>query len=700
MSTRLTLLLYAYLSVAPNPVGVNQNLFVNFWLNFPPPTGDYWDNYKVTVTKPDGKNQTLSLGARSSSDAVGGSWSTYTPTTIGNYTFVFEFPGQQIRTNYFEPGPRDTVTITVQEQAVPYAPDTPLSTGYWKRPIESVNGLWYQISGNWLGLAASTFAATRMSNADGNFNPYTTAPEHCPHNLDKSPEAFGGLIGGEFGGTQTSNYYSTSQYEPKFAPIIMNGILYYTAYPGSSTYGTGWIAVDIRTGEVVWTKDTNEVLRCGQTYNYISPNQYGALAYLWSVPLSSAGFMAGGSNMSMSDAMTGNKILTIMGCSSTMSSTLAEAADGSLIGYFTNGTGVNQKLYMWNSSMAINQRSQMWRPTLNGVISFNRGIMWSKPVAYNVWGVSISNLGISKVASDVILMMGFASRRIGTATYWQAGWQIEAAYGAIDGHQLWGPVNRTEEPWTRIYMGPAGWGVYTEYVGETMHWYGYSFTTGEQLWGPTEPDANAWSYYGIQYVPAYGNFYCYDFGGHVSAYNLQTGEKLWSWNTGSSGYETPYGVWTLWTFSCGTVADGKFFCPEGHMYSPPLYHGAQQLALNTTTGKPVWSILSFDVTSAPAVADGYMVTLNAYDNQIYCYGKGQTVTTVTAPLTSAVVGHSVTITGSVTDQSPGAEGTPAISDENMTSWMEYQYMQQPKPENVFGVNVTLTASTLTVTRKT
>ena len=29
------------------------------------------------------------------------------------------------------------------------------------------------------------------------------------------------------------NYWSTSQYEPKFAPIIMQGILYYTMYPGS-----------------------------------------------------------------------------------------------------------------------------------------------------------------------------------------------------------------------------------------------------------------------------------------------------------------------------------------------------------------------------------------------------------------------------------------------------------------------------------
>ena len=30
-------------------------------------------------------------------------------------------------------------------------------------------------------------------------------------------------------------------------------------------------------------------------------------------------------------------------------------------------------------------------------------------------------------------------------------------------------------------------------------------------------------------------------------------------------------------FSVGTVADGKLFVPEGHMYSPPLFHNAQQL---------------------------------------------------------------------------------------------------------------------------
>ena len=30
------------------------------------------------------------------------------------------------------------------------------------------------------------------------------------------PAAFGGLVGGEFGGTDTSNFYAPQQYQPKF----------------------------------------------------------------------------------------------------------------------------------------------------------------------------------------------------------------------------------------------------------------------------------------------------------------------------------------------------------------------------------------------------------------------------------------------------------------------------------------------------
>ena len=58
-------------------------------------------------------------------------------------------------------------------------------------------------------------------------------------------------------------------------------------------------------------------------------------------------------------------------------------------------------------------------------------------------------------------------------------------------------------------------------------------------------------------------------------------------------------------------------------------------------------------------ADGYIVGLNLYDNQIYAYGKGPSTTTVDVKDNVATIGGSVLITGTVTDQSPGAKAKVA-----------------------------------------
>jgi len=59
-------------------------------------------------------------------------------------------------------------------------------------------------------------------------------------------------------------------------------------------------------------------------------------------------------------------------------------------------------------------------------------------------------------------------------------------------------------------------------------------------------------------------------------------------------------------------------------------------------------------------------------------------------------GSSVLIEGSVTDIAAGTTATasrlvskrrPAVSDDSMTAWMEYVYMQMPKPTNTLGVDV-------------
>jgi hypothetical protein len=92
-----------------------------------------------------------------------------------------------------------------------------------------------------------------------------------------------------------------------------------------------------------------------------------------------------------------------------------------------------------------------------------------------------------------------------------------------------------------------------------------------------------------------------------------------------------------------------------------------------------------------AIADGYLVNANGLDGITYCYGKGKSQTTVSAPSTEVMVGQKFTITGTVLDMSPAQEGTAAVSDESMSDWMQYLHMQASKPTNATGVSVTLTA---------
>jgi hypothetical protein len=737
---------YSFCSVSPNPIGVGQQVNVNFWVNIPPPTasaqyGDRWHNMTVKVTKPDGTTQTL---GPFTSDATGGTHTTFTPATTGNFTFQMIFGGETLAGanlpvgtppgpwvgDYFLPSSSNIFTLTVQEESIGFPPTVPLPTQYWTRPIYGENNEWYQIGGNWLGFGMSTFAATGMYNTTGNYNPYTKAP-NTAHILWTKPEAFGGMIGGEFGNSETSNYYSTSQYEPKFAPIIMQGILYYTIYPGASTYPEGWVAVDLRTGQTLWTKTdaevNDEVLRCGQILNEITPNQYGAEAYLWAIPASGAGFGGSPSYMSMYDAMTGKWILNITG---SQSMTITEDKYGDLIGYYLNTTidfvtgDLSASLTMWNSTRCINLNvfnygggepvpdQWMWRPPQGGQLDFSLGNQWSVPLPLNdtsgnslvymaeMFGFTFPAyyLYLMGVQSDVVLMQG--SNYADVAGLYQPGWVEEAGFSAIDGHKLWGPLNRTETPFSIIYSGDvwSGSGAYVELDESALSITGYSLTTGQKLWGPTKlSNVSPFSTLGANAIVANGYIQIWLYGGDVYSFNIQTGALRWEYHTPPAGYESPYGRNSIWTFTVGSIADGKLFVPEGHMYSPPLYHNAKQLALNLTTGEVVWSIDAFDVTSGPAISDGVMVTLNAYDNQIYAYGKGPSKVTVTTSGVGVATSTPVVISGTVTDISAGSQqqamaanfpnGLPCVSDESMSEWMMYVYMQQPYPANITGVPI-------------
>ena len=433
-----------------------------------------------------------------------------------------------------------------------------------------------------------------------------------------------------------------------------------------------------------------------------------------------------GTTYSMYDAMTGDYILSIVNCSAL---TLLEDSSGDLTGYYVNATNPNvPTLNFWNATRAIllNQPAQyygqtsanawFWRPPSNGIIPFADGIQWTVPIATNIAGVPFpqtfannvylnTTLAVSGscIENNVILMTDSS----GIAGGFQAGFIIEAGYAADTGQQLW-ITNRTETPYTRTVTLPATAGVYGEVNLDTATATGYSMTTGALVWGPIAlPNSNPYdSIGGYQYISANGICYLWGFGGTIYAINMATGTIVWSTTTaqisGPSGTDTPYGVWPLWTFTVGTVADGMLFVPEGHQYSPPMFRGSHFLAINITNGQPVWDILGFNIESPPAVSDGVMTTLNCYDNQIYGYGMGPSKVTVTAPSMGITTSTPITITGTVTDISAGSQqeavaanfpnGLPCVSDTSMTPFMEAVYEQQAMPHNITGVPVTISVT--------
>jgi outer membrane protein assembly factor BamB len=149
------------------------------------------------------------------------------------------------------------------------------------------------------------------------------------------------------------------------------------------------------------------------------------------------------------------------------------------------------------------------------------------------------------------------------------------------------------------------------------------------------------------------------------------------------------------------IADGKIYAySTEHSPSQPLWRGAYMRCINASNGVELWKLsLWANPNPGLAIADGYLVSLNTYDEQIYCIGKGPSATTVSASPKVSVHGNSVLLEGTVIDTAAGTKqleqaarfpnGVPAISDEDQQAWMEYVYEQQPRPTEAVGVQVTL-----------
>jgi len=709
---------FLFVSLSPNPVGVNQIVYVAATFSRPTPTaegygGDWYENVTIEVVDPSGHKTVMGPYL---TGMVGGVAITYVPSMVGEYTFQAFYPGEvldlinpselggdplrgwnrHLNGSYLMPAESEIMTLTVQEEPVEPIYQTPsLPDEYWTRPIYATNWDWGELGANWFGIGGSG-----RYDATGNLQLYGTAP-NSPHIMWTKPLSgfFGGQPGAPIPSDQGTQFSSTSGVATYFTPIILNGILYYNQHYGDQFLVDGWEAVDIRTGETLWSKPAGvtgqERLAMGQILRVHNDQEYGSWAYLYSSPVAGV--------MRVYDAKTCNLVANITDArSESYLMSVEDNTKGSLLGYYTSGGN----LIMWNSSKLFSYMAGFTvggRPIIigerthtYGTHNWTEGIEWSVPLPTELNGNPIS-LSIAARTPEVILLrqVGGPLQNQGVNTL---GWMITAGYDAKTGAKLWGPINQTLPPREDVVLVAARDGYYVLHNKDRFQAYGYSLTTGQMLWGPVQLEGNAWSASWRSGDIAYGKVYIWDTGGYVNAINLETGEVEWTFTRGSSGYDTPYGIYPIFGYNAHSIADGKLFLSEGITYTIPL-SPSWRLAINCTDGSLVWSILNFDSKVVGAIADGYLVTWNCFDNRLYSFGKGPTETTVSIKNNVVSQGSNVLIEGTIMDISAGSEqegvierfphGLPAVADECMKEWMEYVYMQQIEPDNVEGVKVFL-----------
>jgi len=510
-----------FLTVNPDPVGVGQDIFVLFWLHIPTPTaqgayGDRFEGFTVEITKPDGSKETR---GPFTSDPISSAYFLYSPDQVGTYYFQASFPGQTLAGDnphptapsgqesigdYYEPSSSNLEPLTVQQEPVPGYEGTPLPdpNQYWERPISPLNREWWEISGSWL-MDGDPFR-TIYSDAKG-YQPYSRAPNSA-HIVWRRPLSFGGVIGGAY---ETNQYYTGMSYEQKFeASVIINGVLYYNKYSrywwamsAGADYPDarprGVYAVDLRTGKELWYND-DMAIDFGQIYAYDSPNQHGAIAYLWE---------NNGTIWNAYDPFTGDWIYTlenvsmIPGAGFERGTSLfnfdpsMQRPDGSIITYSLT----SKTLTKWNSDAVkgltlSDYGTDAWqfRP-MGKTVDASTGIEWRVDIP------EVPGQGIQFISDGVIVATALDTRTAYPYPF------VHVGYNATTGERMWIKELTWDVPSYQVRYGPAMDGVYTIFTHKNLTFQGFSVLTGEKLW-TSEPLDSGMDVYARNFAAGYADF--------------------------------------------------------------------------------------------------------------------------------------------------------------------------------------------------
>jgi hypothetical protein len=710
---------YTYAVISPNPVGIGQRTTLILFNPMLPmqasDTNDIRYHYKVIITDPDGITTTLPSTGTIDSDSTGSAYTHFTPTKIGNHTVTVIFqelyykwnssPAMQYYTGVTLLSSNSTYILTVQEDEVTTSAIAvyPLPEEYWTRPIDGQNDSWGAVSSNWLNNAKDK----NNGGTDNRYQNEGVAP-NSGHILWTKVTEDGGVVGGDqYFAPHGEVFNAGHQYQTRFqTQIIMHGRLTYNEPILFAGTGGDWVTVDLKTGEEVWRTNAlaNAAPSFGYYYDLDNMNQHGVATpgYIFTSNFGRAIHPRYGTiiNMNVTGAPTSNA--EVIG------------PKGETLRYIIQNSGTTAspswRLYQWNSSKVLVSATN---PAVSG--SINAAINSNPPrFDYNVSITGVSFTGGNPIPQavvygEVLLVSNgsFAQASSGSMNYANPGETtitgISLKAGEVGKVLFQKNFEQIHNDGTQSLFVRAAEGVFVFIDMPSMTFTGYSMTSGAKLWTTLpQVDDNPYGYYTWSSLMnvhghsiAYGKFFTAGYTGMVYAYDLQNGSLLWRQEAPTYGE-----VYKYYTLMIGTIADNKIFIgTHEHSADTPLLKGARVRVYDVDTGDEVWSMMSWAHPGTMAIADGVLVYWNNYDHQVYAVGKGPSSTTVRVENDVVFESANVMIKGTVHDVSAGTvqgsrvyqfpNGVAAVSDESQSQWMEYVYMQKPRPQNATGVEVLL-----------
>ena len=699
---------YAVVDATPNPVGVGEAVLIRFGiLQQLGAVNLGWKDVELIITGPTG-TQTIERDT----DSTGSTAYQTSFSVAGTYHLQTHFPEQENLVTFYDmergmipilagtimqESESDIVDLVVQEEPLTAYPGHPLPTQYWTRPIDPQLREWAPIAGNWMARPDNSLA---LYNDD--------APETA-HILWAKKLTTGGLSGGYWGEGQVPASSETGDaYAGKWIDsVILGGVLYYNkdyAYAG-----TGIAAVDLHTGEELWSIDST-VLSFGQIFYFNSFNYDGVFDYLWDA--------SGGSSWDAYDPFTGRWIYTMNNVPT--DGTRVYGPSGEILIYRIDYA--NRWLALWNSTAAGQTAPGFspadltsygsWSAYFGGGLVHGSTIDASDPDCYS-WNVTIP-AGLTAGQSFFVPILKVYPDRVMSIYFNQTYVRVWALHlnasrrGDVLFDEEW---NNVPDEWlegsnTLHYVGATNQatnGVIALWSKELRKHYGFSTDTGEYLWQTDSEhwlDAYGWGNVEHTWYFAYGKLYSVGVGGTLYAYDLSTGDTAWTYNM-TDPYNEPVTGNNWWGW-IDLIADGKIYVGTlEHSAEQPLPRGGPYICINATDGSEIWRINgAFRATrwgGNGVIGDSIIATMDTYDQRIYSIGKGPSATSVAASPKVSVEGSSVLVEGMVTDVSPGTNdaglmmrfpnGVPAVSDANMSGWMLHVYKQFELPADVVGVDV-------------